>query len=76
MSYEYAVPVYISARNPDELMFAMAKNNRKQGLSLRYFDIQYANGLWFAWYYIENKKAMSEKMNEVLPQRQQAVVDG
>jgi len=29
----------------------MLKNNLKNGTQYAYFDLQFVNGQWFAWYY-------------------------
>jgi hypothetical protein len=29
----------------------MIENNAKHGLTFKYFDIQYVQGAWYAWYY-------------------------
>jgi len=36
-------------------------NNLKVGLEYRYFDIQFANGKWFAWYLLEEKLTFKTK---------------
>lgn len=76
MAYEYTIPVYISAKTPDDLMFEMAKTNRKHGSNLRYFDIVYANDRWFAWYYLENSKLLKEKANALFGSEKKRLIDG
>lgn len=51
MAVERQLPFYIRARSPQGLRRAMLSNNAKAGLTFHYFDIQFAQGSWYAWYY-------------------------
>lgn len=53
------IPSFISARSPIALRRLMLANNMKYGGEVRYFDIQFASGKWWAWFYldIENDKS-------------------
>ena len=76
MAYEYTIPVYIKAKTADDLMFEMAKTNRKHGANLRYFDVQYAKGQWYAWYYLESSKYLREKVNAMFGDEAKRLTDG
>lgn len=47
------VPTYLKASSPDLLIDAMLENNLILKKEIRYQDIQFVNGFWFAWYYNE-----------------------
>lgn len=44
------IPNFITAQSPMGLRRLMLSNNVKNGKEYVYFDIQFANGKWFAWY--------------------------
>ena len=46
------LPNFIQAQSPRGLRLLMLKTNIKHGITIRFFDIQFANGKWFAWFYI------------------------
>lgn len=50
------IPSYISARSPLALRRLMLANNLRQGGEVHYFDIQFAQGKWWAWFFIEVDK--------------------
>jgi hypothetical protein len=58
------IPNYISASSPKGLRRLMLLNNLKNGKQYNYFDLQFANGKWFVWYY------ESEKIDELLTQKE------
>ena len=45
------IPTFIVASTPKRLRRLMLQTNAKLGATVQYFDIQYANGKWYAWYY-------------------------
>jgi hypothetical protein len=45
------VPNFIKASTPDLLRELMLINNLKMKSEIKYFDIQFVNGTWIAWYY-------------------------
>lgn len=47
------IPQYVSARSPQGLRRAMIMLNAKSGAWHKFFDIQYVDGRWFAWFYQE-----------------------
>jgi hypothetical protein len=51
----FNAPLFISAKSPQALAVAMLKNNILHGQEFQYFDIQFANGKWYAWYYINQR---------------------
>jgi hypothetical protein len=64
------LPNYLRARSPQGLRRLMLLNNIKRGLQVSYFNIQFVNGYWFAWYNIEVdfnenfKETKSDKSDE------------
>lgn len=52
------VPHYVRAKTPDALTKAMLANNMKLKAHVGYFDIQYANGYWYAWFIIDIEKTL------------------
>jgi hypothetical protein len=53
------LPFFIRSRSPNGLRRSMLQNNAKYGMTFQYFDIQFAQGSWYAWYYrsLENINA-------------------
>lgn len=49
---KFNIPTFLKAKTAEELRSLMLKNNLKLNQEFNYFDIQFANGSWFAWYYI------------------------
>lgn len=47
------IPQYVSARSPQGLRRVMLMNNARTGYFYNYFDIQFAEGKWYAWYFRE-----------------------
>lgn len=47
------IPNFIVARSPLGLRQLMLRTNAKSGAFLKWFDIQFTNGKWIAWYYSE-----------------------
>lgn len=45
------VPNFVKATTPELLRESMLMNNLRLKSEVKYFDIQFANGSWFAWYY-------------------------
>jgi hypothetical protein len=41
---------YIKAKSPRGLRLAMLKRNAELGAFIKYFDIQFVNGSWYAWF--------------------------
>ncbi len=46
------IPFFIKARTPKELQTLMIKTNIKNHTTIQYFDIQYVEGSWYAWFYL------------------------
>lgn len=55
------VPHYVKARTPDALIKAMLQNNMRLKAYVNYFDIQFVNGSWYAWYLIDYTKVLGGK---------------
>lgn len=47
------IPKYIAASTPQGLRRLMFKTNMRLGYFIQYFDIQFVNGKWYAWFYID-----------------------
>jgi len=45
------IPNFVAARSPQGLRIAMLRNNAKFGTMFHYFDIQFVQGKWFAWFF-------------------------
>jgi len=45
------VPNFIKASSPDLLREAMLLNNLKLQSEIKYQNIQFADGYWYAWFY-------------------------
>jgi hypothetical protein len=44
-------PTFIKAKTPVSLRELMLELIVTTGLDIKFFDIQFSNGYWFAWYY-------------------------
>lgn len=63
------IPKYISASSPKGLRRIMLKTQMKLGIGVEFFDIQFAQKKWIAWYYDGNDITpmnMKEQLNDVL----------
>jgi hypothetical protein len=58
------IPHYISAESPERLRSLMLKNNMRLNSWVNYKYIQYVDGKWYAWYYIDVEKEIILKENE------------
>jgi hypothetical protein len=45
------LPNFIKARDPKELRALMLANSIRLSMTVQYFDMQFAQGKWWAWYY-------------------------
>jgi hypothetical protein len=48
-----SIPNYLAASTPQGLRRLMLLNNARKAMFFKYFNIQYANGQWYAWYFDE-----------------------
>lgn len=46
------IPSFIAASKPRALRRSMLKTNAKYGMTINYFDIQFVDGKWYAWFYL------------------------
>jgi hypothetical protein len=53
----FRIPQYLSAGSPSGLSRLMLQNNLKYAVEFTYFDIQFAQGKWWAWFYAEIDKS-------------------
>jgi hypothetical protein len=58
------VPMFIKASSPEGLRRKMEQNNARMGIANHYFDIQFANGVWYSWFYVDNMKKFNIKEND------------
>ena len=47
----FNIPHFLKEKTPLKLQQAMLSLNSFKGKEYKYFDIQYVNGYWYAWYY-------------------------
>lgn len=45
------IPNFVVARSAQALRVAMLRNNARFGIMFHYFDIQFVDGKWFAWFF-------------------------
>jgi hypothetical protein len=50
------VPQFVRAKTAQGLTRAMFENNKRLKAYVRYFDIQFAGGYWYAWFEIDLTK--------------------
>lgn len=55
MANLFAVPNFVKAASPDGLRRLMFKVQQQDSMQYKFFDIQFSNGSWFAWYFYEPK---------------------
>lgn len=48
-----SIPNYIAASSPMGLRRLMLLNNARKAMFFHYFNIQFVNGKWYAWYFDE-----------------------
>jgi len=46
-----SAPNFIKAKSPRGLRLAMLRNNLRLKAFIKYFDIQFVSGNWYAWYF-------------------------
>lgn len=51
MSNSFKIRNYIKAKSEKRLRFLMYKKQIELGMAALEFDITFAKGIWFAWYY-------------------------
>lgn len=59
-------PHYLKARSPRGLSRLMGLNNTKLGMQAKYFNIQFVEGSWYAWYYADSIQVL-EAENKKTP---------
>lgn len=42
----------------------MFLTNKKFGAYIKYFDIQFVNGKWFAWFFIDDDESLVKTLSE------------
>lgn len=61
MANLFEIPNYIKAASPQGLRRLMFEAQKRDSMQYHFFNIQYANGSWFAWY-IKRAKTDIEKI--------------
>lgn len=63
---KFNLPSFLKAKSAEELRSLMLKNNLKLNQEFNYFDIQYVNNNWYAWFYIalDSAQIINEKAND------------
>lgn len=70
MANLFEIPNYIKAASPIGLRRLMLETQRRDSMQYNFFDIQFANGFWFAWYVkkantdVEKNDVVNELMGE------------
>ena len=44
------IPSFLKAKSPEVLRGLMLRNNAQHGVMFKYYDIQFAQGFWWAWF--------------------------
>ena len=47
------VPHYVKARTADQLVRVCFENNARMKAFVNYHSIQFVNGYWYAWFYMD-----------------------
>ena len=58
------IPNFIKAKSPMRLRRLMLLNNVKHKGFVNYFDIQFSQGFWYAWYFVEEKLSGMQRLEE------------
>lgn len=59
------VPNFLKSSSATSLRRMMLKECSRFGGSVSFFDIQFAQGFWFAWYYVSYSEAMNNEKMEI-----------
>jgi hypothetical protein len=55
------IPNFVVAGDVKSLRRAMLLNNAKLGSEVVYFDIQFAQGKWYAWFFEDMMNALADE---------------
>lgn len=61
---DQSLPSYMRAKTAQGLRLLMLKTNARHGIDFHYFDIQFAAGYWYAWYFLPGYKSINEVSDE------------
>jgi len=56
MSKSNEIPLFVTAKTKEELVSVMWATNAKLMCQLQYFDIQFVDKEWVAWYFYDAEK--------------------
>jgi hypothetical protein len=65
---EHDLPMFIKSQSPRGLRLLMMRTNAKYKMTFNYFDIQFVNGYWFAWFYLPAIKEVLDEESKVYNQ--------
>lgn len=60
----FNIPHFLKAKTPDLLQKSMLELNMLQGKEYKYFDITFAQGYWFAFYYESAESGLISGLNK------------
>lgn len=60
----FNIPHFLKAKTPELLQRSMLELNMIQGKEYKYFDISYAQGFWFAFYYESAETGLISGLNK------------
>ena len=61
----FVIAMYVRAKNPDDLMREMIRNNASDGITYKYHSISYSNKFWYAWFTKDATKHFKTKLSEL-----------
>lgn len=64
-----SIPAFVQARSPQGLRRQMLMVNARAGAFHKFFDIQFVNGNWIAWYYKQIENADVDSLTDPQPQK-------
>jgi len=58
----FNIPNFLQEKTALKLQEKMLKLNVSKGKEYKYFDIQYVNGSWYAWFYEDLEQAVTRRV--------------
>ena len=58
------IPNFVVAADPMGLRRTMLLNNVRMGSEVHYFDIQFAQGQWIAWFFEDSMNLVAEEQTK------------
>lgn len=69
----YNAPMFLKASSPKRLQEAMLANNLKHGKEFSYYDIQFAQGAWYAWFRANQKDLVMKKLGKAVKSQSESL---